>query len=232
MDIFHDDCLKIIKKIDKKIDLVLTDLPYSQTDCSWDKKIDLEKMWIELKKICKDDCIYIFFCTTKYGYELIHSNRKWFRYDLVWHKSTKCGYMNANYMPLRSHEMIYIFKKHKGCYNVQKTKGKPYTIKGHVHKKDLYNKTKSHAMVNKGDRHPTSILKFNTIHNPLHKTQKPTDLCEWLIKTYSNEDDTILDICMGSASTGIACKNTNRKFIGIEKDDEIFKIAKKRLSNI
>lgn len=232
MEIFHGDCLEILAEIEEEIDLVILDLPFQQTDCTWDKKIDIKRLWGELKKICKADCVYVFFCTTKFGNELINSNPKWFRYDLVWHKSTKCGYMNAKYMPLRSHEMIYIFKKNKGCYNAQKTKGKPYIIKGHVHKKDLYNKTKSSPIVNKGDRHPTSILTFKTIHKPLHKTQKPTDIIEWLIRTYSNENDMILDPCMGSGTTGIACNNTNRQFIGIEKDDEIFNIAKKRLQEI
>lgn len=230
MELYNDDCLEKLSEL-TDISLLLTDLPYNQTDAPWDKKIDLDLMWKLLKKTCNDDCVYVFFTTTKYGAELINSNPKWFRYDLVWHKSTKCGFMNAKYMPLRSHEMIYIFKKKKGCYNAQKTVGKPYRTPGHKHTKDIYNKTSSVEIINTGDRHPTSILTFNSVHKSLHRTQKPVDLCEWLIKSYSNENDTVLDICMGSGTTGIAAKNTNRKFIGIEKNEDIYKIASKRLES-
>lgn len=230
MEIYNSDCFDKFKDIDKKISLILVDLPYGQTDCKWDKKIDLDRMWIELKKICKKDCVYVFFTTTKFGNEIINSNPKMFKYDLVWHKSTKCGFMNAAYMPLRSHEMLYIFKKCKGCYNPQKIKGKPYTTPGHKHGKDVYNKTRSVKIVNNGDRHPTSILKYNSVHKSIHRTQKPVDLCEWIINSYSNKGDVVLDFCMGSGTTGIACKNTDRYFIGIEIDEDIYKLAKERLN--
>ena len=152
--------------IKEKIDLVLVDLPYAQTACKWDSLIDLNKMWIELKKICKRDCIYVFFCTTKFGYKLIQSNERWFRYDLVWEKSRKVGFLSANKMPLRKHEMVYVFKDKQGTYHPQKTEGKPY-IRDRTNDKssfsELYNVKNTDITYNKGDRHPTSILQFDSL---------------------------------------------------------------------
>jgi len=134
-NIFNDDCFNVFDKIDEKIiNLVLVDLPYGQTHCKWDNVIDLKEMWKHLKRICKDNCIYIFFTTTKYGIEIINSNKLWFRYDLVWEKHKALGFFNANKMPLRAHEMIYIFSNQSNrichIYNPQKTAGKPYKKKG------------------------------------------------------------------------------------------------------
>jgi len=300
MEIYNDDCFNVFPKIkDKSIDLFILDLPYGQTACKWDSEIDLEKMWKAIKRIMKPSAVIVFFCTAKFGYTLIHSNPKWFRYDLVWEKSRKVGFLSANKMPLRKHELMYVFKKEGGTYNPQKTEGKPYNKtntgnqfkagaygdidratfregeqnrainKGERHPHSIlqfaedheniyifkkeggtYNPQKTegkpytHARKGKancevydikrikgeykGERHPTTILKFNNPSKSLHRTQKPTDLLEWLIKSYSNEGDTIMDFTMGSGSTGIACMNTKRKFIGIELDKDIFTIAKER----
>ena len=229
MNIYNDDCFNVLGTIKDKVDLVLVDLPYGQTACKWDTKIDLDKMWEELKKICKENCIYIFFTTTKYGVDLINSNRKWFRYDIVWIKHNAVGFLNANKMPLRSHEMLYIFYKKRGTYNPQKTEGKPYKAR----KKGcapIYGDVKRIPINNTdGKRHPLSHIKFNTDKKIKHSTAKPIELCEWLIKSYSNEGELVLDFTMGSGTTGVACKNTGRKFIGIEKDKEIFEYAKERL---
>lgn len=309
------DCFDELKNIQNKtIDLVCVDLPYGQTACVWDSVIDLSKMWDELKRVCKEGTVYVFFCTTKFGNTLINSNKKWFRYDLVWEKSKSVGFLSANKFPLRQHEMIYIFsysgddllnerniilrqyaekvkqyinkplkqidklignqgihhfysfkstqfglptkinynklielfkinemkdymtydemRKHwdesnKSTYNPQKTKGKPYTAKGRG-TVGVYN-TKRIDGINKGDRYPTSIIKFNHPKKSIHPTQKPVSILEWLIKTYSNENDIVLDFTMGSGSTVEACMNTNRKYIGIEKDKDIYLIAKDRL---
>jgi hypothetical protein len=157
------DCLEELPRLKEKIDLVLVDLPYGQTACKWDSLIDLDKMWIELKKICKRDCIYVFFCTTKFGYKLIQSNERWFRYDLVWEKSRKVGFLSANKMPLRKHEMVYVFKEKQGTYHPQKTEGEPYN-KGFISNIACYGETgegKTYLAENKtGDRYPTSILQF------------------------------------------------------------------------
>ncbi len=408
MELYNEDCFEAFKKVkDKSVNLFLLDLPYGQTACKWDSVIDLEQMWKEIKRTMVKDGIIVFFCTTKFGFTLIQSNPKWFKYDLVWKKSRKVGFLSANKMPLRQHEMIYVFKDKGGTYNPQKVDGEPYKVKrkntdcelygtkrtdtdnkGDRHPTSIVEKEADHEMmyvfkdkggtynaqktkgepfdkgmkkgasvytddetfrtnVNHGDRHPTSVIEpqadhemmyvfkakggtynpqkikdekqkrdwnktkpikcdgvygemvsfgagvnegyrhptsiveqehkykgevtdsyySNTfkrqVHNPnaprhptsvvekeaeyeiventileyknphktVHKTQKPVDLCEWLIKSYSNEGDTVMDFCMGSGTTGVACKNTNRKFIGVEKDEEIFKIAQGRIQN-
>ena len=398
MNIYNDDCFNVFPKIaDKTIDLFVLDLPYGQTACKWDSCIDLKEMWIQIKRIMKPNAVILFYCTTKFGYKLIQSNEKWFRYDLIWKKSRKVGFLSANKMPLRQHENIYVFSDadddldnsrnkelrsyaeqvfkfigknrtqiaedvgnngihhfySKGVqfgipneknynklieiykidemegfidyktlkskwddemvntYNPQKTKGKPFIDKrGGPQKQDIvYGKIKHTKQINKGDRHPTSIIEHENIYvfsdnhityckngkygtynpqktkgkpyktkeriedakiynsgktmirtatkdttnrhptsiypetiettilehnNPaksLHTTQKPTSLCEWLIKTYSNEGDVVMDFTMGSGTTGEACINTKRKFIGVEMDKEIFEIAENRLNN-
>lgn len=401
MELFNADCFDILPEIkDESVNLFLLDLPYNQTACKWDKDIiDLEKMWTEIKRIMKPDGIIVMFCTARYGYKLIHSNPKWFRYDLIWKKSKKVGFLRANKAPLRQHENIYVFKEEEGTYNPQKTegkpyykngegiktdfskayydttteykslpndgfrhptsvidhdniyifkdkegtynpqktegtpyitgadknpdnvygvtkekgtevrtdrhptsvieheniyifkdkqgtynpqktKGKPYTTKG-VGEIDQYNgntengKRQRIPTVNTGDRHPSSIienkilgenyyrnenqkplfrvkenkherhptsviekelentvLEFKNPYKTIHRTQKPVELCEWLIKTYSNEGDVVCDFCMGSGTVGVACNNTKRQFIGIEKDDKIFELAYNRIHNI
>ena len=259
MNIYNDDCFNILPKIeDKSIDLFVLDLPYANfkfgscSACKWDLPIDLDKMWIEIKRIMKPNAVIVFFCNTKFGYALIDSNPKWFKYDLIWKKSKKVGFLTANKQPLRQHENIYIFNNQKGTYNPQKTEGKPYnkTNTGNMNN-DLcsYGKIdrsnhlegEGHRAINKGDRHPTSILpdnlettilEYNNPHKPIHRTQKPEKLLEWIIKTYSNEEDLVIDFCMGSGTTGVACKNTNRKFIGVEKDPDIFKLAQDRIKKI
>jgi len=235
INLIQGDCLEKIREV-KDIDLVVVDLPYGQTACKWDSLIDLKTMWSELKKVCKPTTIYAFFCNTKFGHSLISSNKKWFRYDIVWEKAIAVGYLSANKAPLRKHEMIYIFRApckrtNPPAYNPQKTPGKPRDRRALERKNtSVYGENKTPAIENKtGDRHPTSIIKFNK-ERGLHRTQKPVKLCEWLIKSYSNEGDHVLDFTMGSGTTGEACKITNRRFTGIEKDPEIFEIARQRLS--
>jgi site-specific DNA-methyltransferase (adenine-specific) len=233
--IINGDCLEAMKTIpDKHINLVVVDLPYGQTKCVWDICIDLNLMWIQLKRILKDNGQVVFFCTTKFGNSIINSNPSWFRYDLIWSKDNSVGFLDANKKPLRKHEMMYFFhndKKTKGVkwtYSPQKTEGKPYKIEG-GRLVSVYGE-KISTTNNTGDRFPTSIQHFGYDKEKIHRTQKPVALCEWLIKTYSNEGDTVLDFCMGSGSTVIACINTNRNYIGIEKDKEIFDKAQLRLN--
>jgi site-specific DNA-methyltransferase (adenine-specific) len=277
-------------------------------------------MWKQLKRIGTNNCQYVFFTTTKFGIDLINSNPKWFRYDLVWEKSLAQGFLNCNYQPLRKHEMIYVFnncgendieisrnlenreyaktvldfigkstkqierelgnkkaehflqrvstsqfglptletynklielykidnmpnfkpyeqlknEKEIMTYNPQKTEGKPWKTKGGGERAGtIYGQLKYPDKPNiTGDRQPTSILKFHQSDEKLHPTQKPLELCEWLIKTFSNESDNVLDFCMGSGTPIKACINTKRNYIGIEKDDDIFKIAEKRINEI
>lgn len=233
--LYNDDCFNVFPNITpNSIDMVLVDLPYGQTACTWDTKINLEEMWKQLKIICKDTCNYIFFTTTKYGIELINSNPKWFRYDIVFEKHNAVGFLSANKMPLRAHEMIYIFGNPKGknkIYNPQKTPGKPFNRKKERTEANVYGLDSiffSNENIS-GDRYPRSVIKINCDKEKLHPTQKPLEMCEWLVKTYSNEGDTVFDFCMGSGSTVIACINTQRISIGIEKDEKIFKIAEDRI---
>ena len=443
IQLFNKNCFDVFPTLeDKSINLFVLDLPYGQTACKWDSVIDLEQMWKHIKRIMKPNAILVFFCTAKFGYTLIKSNEKWFKYDLIWKKSRKVGFLSANKQPLRQHELMYIFKKEQGTYhpqktegkpykckqgqqtnlygieekekvttenkgdrhptsiidhesmyifkdkqgtynpqktkgkaynktntgnnnkdssaygiidrsshlegegnrkinkgdrhptsiidheniyvfngnndenenlinyskkvlkhigktkttikkeipmadhffrysknnfslptketyeelielynidemeefisfnelegvyNPQKTKGKPYIIKEHNLKNNcVYNQKKVIKTENKGDRHPTSIINeipeyegdsilvYKNPHKTIHRTQKPVELLEWLIKTYSNEGDTVMDFTMGSGTAGIGCINTKRKFIGVEMDEEIFKLAEDRIEN-
>ena len=365
IDLYNDDCFNVFPQIeDNTINLFVLDLPYNQTACKWDQDIiPLDEMWKHIKRIMKPNGIVIMFCTAKFGYRLIHSNPKWFRYDLIWKKSRKVGFLSANKMPLRQHENIYLFKPEGGTYNPQKSKGKPYFRAEHKYVGDIndaygmnnrakhsnpsgdrhptsiidhenmyifkseqgtYNPQKTPLKKkdtrNRGndgnqnivygdnvnlpeesiyrDRHPTSIIDHENLyvfkseqgtynpqktprdkdykhsgkrssekhygnmleckkeykkedgkhpsslidydgdsiliyknpHKTIHRTQKPVELCEWLIKTCSNEGDTVMDFTMGSGTVAIGCLNTNRKFIGVEKDKEIYEKAQDRIA--
>ena len=239
--IHNDDCFNVIDTLEtNSVDMVLVDLPYGQTDCKWDICIDLDIMWEKLSRIGKDRCNYVFFVTTKFGNHIINSKPKWFRYDLVWQKYNAVGFLTAKKMPLRAHEMIYIFRKTptpKGTpwiYNPQKTAGKPYNIdntKGDRKNVEVYSIKDLPYLPNvSGDRHPCSVFKINHDKVKFHPTQKPLELCEWLIKTYSNEGDVVLDFCMGSGTSIVASIQTKRNYIGVEKDPVIFQTAKERIN--
>ena len=261
IQLFNDDCFNIFPTLeDKSINLFILDLPYGQTACHWDSVIDLDEMWKHIKRIMKPNALIVFFCTAKFGNTLINANPKWFKYDLIWKKSRKVGFLSANKMPLRQHENIYVFNdkpvthsKNKNqeysTYNPQKIEGKPFKVKGGKSKAVDGSLSRGHEVIskeyeNKGDRHPTSILNeipeyegdtiliYKNPHKTIHRTQKPVELLEWLIKTYSNEGDLVMDFTMGSGTCGIACMNTKRKFIGVEMDEEIFNLAKDRIEKV
>ena len=244
MNLINGDCLIELKNLkEKSIDFVYLDLPYGQTSCAWDKKLDLTELWIQLRRIAKNDRTPFFFsCTTKFGFELFNNAPKgYFRWDLVWEKNRAAGFLNAYRLPMRKHEMIYCFSKKIPEYDVsshseyktdtlQKIDGELYG------KKDNYVKAKTHK-----ERLPTSVLPPQDIPSSWckikndgkinHRTAKPVKLMEFLLKYWSKEGDTILDPTAGSGSMGVACLNMNRKFIGIEKDETIFKIMEDRLQN-
>lgn len=233
MVLINDDCLNALTNIaDKSVSLVVADLPYGQTNNDWDIKIDLVKLWEHLKRVGTTNCAYMFFTTTKFGIDLILSNKDWFRYDLVWRKDKGVGFINSKKMPMRSHEMIYVFYNKLPTYNIegnhtkQKRKGNDIEVK-----EGCYNIERVVSSVYT-PRLPLSVLQFDGINNMkkrYHSTEKPVDLLEWIIRYYSNEGDTILDPTMGSGSTGVACKNLNRKFIGIEMDKTIYSVAVDRI---
>jgi DNA modification methylase len=333
--IHNKNCFEVFPKLeDKSINLFILDLPFGCTACKWDSVIDLEQMWKDVKRIMKPNALIVFFCTAKFGYTLIHSNPKWFKYDLIWKKSRKVGFLSANKMPLRQHENIYVFDnpvneeyndlelsrnkdlreyaekvkkfigkglktinkklghrraehffyfktsqfglatketydelieeynidemegyleydilkglwedsppKIESTYNSQKTEGKAYKNGAIPNSDNVYGTAREKGTVTKTDRHPTSIINeipeyegdtilvYKNPHKTIHRTQKPVELLEWLIKTYSNEGDTVMDFTMGSGTCGIACMNQKRKFIGVEMDAEIYEAAKNR----
>ncbi len=217
---------------DNSIDLLFCDLPYGQTSCCWDSLIDLNLFWKEVNRICKDTTPMFFTCSTKFGVSLINSNPKNFRYDLVWVKSAPCGFLNAKKMPMKKHEMIYVFYRKLPLYDLSTHSHKFLRERKEewCDKNGLYGEDKEVPKTEyKYDPPlPHSLLEIKS-EKGKHSTQKPTALIEWCLKYYSKEGDSILDPTMGSGSTGIACKNMNRKFIGIEKDEKIFNVAIERL---
>ena len=239
MKLINDDCLKVLPTLESNsVDLVLTDPPYGTTACKWDSVIDFDLMWKQLNRIIKDNGAIVLFGSEPFSSALRMSNIKNYKYDWVWDKVIGTGFLNANKMPLKGFENILIFYKNLPTYNPIKTKGKPFKDsrdnpeKLREIKEYLGTKPKPNKQDNKGDRHPRGFIKISSRNNnPIHPTQKPIELCEYLIKTYTNENDTVLDFTMGSGSTGVAAKNLNREFIGIEKDDKYFDIADKRINN-
>ncbi len=239
MQLYKGDCLEIMPSIpDKSIDMILCDLPYGTTQNKADKRLPFAPLWKQYKRIIKDNGCIVLFAQGEFYIDLVQSNRKWFRYDLVWDKVLTTGFLNAKRMPLRRHEQIVVFYKKLPTYNPQFTQGKPLHGKGTAYKgKELknnnYGKFNALEDTRKGttEKYPTSILQFAKSHPSVakHITEKPIALLECLIKTYTNESETVLDNCMGSGSTGIACVNTNRNFIGIELDDKNFENARERI---
>ena len=232
IDLRHGDCLEIMKNIpDGSVDMILCDLPYGTTACKWDSIIPFEELWKGYCRIIKDDGAIILFGSEPFTSILICSQISLFRYDLIWDKQKGCDFLNANRKPLKSHENILVFYKKSPTYNKQYWYSTPYKkINGNKKQSSVYHD--SHDVDTEstdGKRNPLSILSFPRDGNHVHPTQKPVALLEYLIKTYTNEGETVLDNCMGSGSTGVACVNTNRRFIGIELDDKYFEIAKQRI---
>lgn len=234
--LLHGDCLERMKEIpDGSVDLVLVDLPYGTTQNKWDSVIDLEAMWLELARICHSRTPKVMFAQTPFDKVLGCSNLKELKYEWVWEKTTATGHLNAKKMPMKAHENILVFYDKLPTYNPQKTSGHKPANSYTKHQDDGSNYGKTKVGVSGGgqtDRYPRSVQVFKTDKQQvsLHPTQKPVALLEYLINTYSNEGDTVLDFTMGSGSTGVACLNTNRKFIGIEMDEGYFNIAKDRIA--
>lgn len=249
IDLKQGDCLELMKSIpDKSIDMILCDLPYGcgKTYNKWDKLLPIPLLWEEYNRIIKDNGIIALFGQEPFTSILILSNLDNYRYSWIWEKENATGFLNANYKPLQKTEDIIIFSKYT-CGSASKHKIR-YNPQGVVEVNiQKYNNPKSTWRKNKGYKvggnklnsnlpytqkftnYPINILKFSRESKPVHPTQKPVELLEYLIKTYTNENQTVLDNCMGSGSTGVACVNTNRNFIGIELDENYFNIAKTRI---
>jgi len=237
--IYQMDCLEGMKLIPyKSIDMILCDLPYGTTKNKWDSIIDIDKLWEQYNRIIKDNGAIVLFGQDKFSAMMMLSQPKLHRYNLIWNKVLVSGFLNANRMPLRTHEDIMIFYKKAPYYNPQKFKGNKNHSKGSM-KTDINNNYGEYGKVDNtellGDmKHPKSIITFEKPHPSIsiHPTQKPVELCEWLIKSYSKENDIILDNCMGSGTTAIACTLNNRKWIGFETDSKYIELANKRLEQI
>ena len=245
INLLHGDCLELMKTIESgSVDLILTDPPFGTTCCKWDSVIPFEPMWEQLNRIIKPNGAIVIFGSEPFSSMLRCSNLKMFKYDLVWEKSKGSNFVHSKYQPLKTHENIIVFSKGGAAqgsktpikYYPQMTIGVPYD-KGFGQKKistlngGLSKSSSIHIKNETGNRFPRSVHYYKTAESEgsFHPTQKPVALLEYLIKTYTNEGETVLDFTMGSGSTGVACKNLNRQFIGIEMDDKYFEIAKNRI---
>lgn len=229
---------------DKSIDMILCDLPYGTTKNKWDSVLPFDKMWEQYDRIIKENGCIALFADGMFMSDLMQSNKKLWRYNLVWDKELISGFLNANRMPLRSHEEICIFYKKLPTYNPQFTDGEPLHGMGTKFSQEK-NKNNNYGNFDScnnpsakrtGDtkKYPKSIVKFPRPASciMIHPTQKPVELLEWLIKTYTNENDFVLDNCMGSGSTGVAAVGINRNFIGMELEEKYFNIAKERIESV
>lgn len=246
IDLKKGDCLAIMRNIpNKSIDMILCDLPYGTSACKWDNVISFNKLWEQYERVIKDNGAIVLFGSEPFSSLLRMSNLKLYKYDWKWEKPSGANFLNFKYQPAKVHEDIMVFgkkatsysKKGNMFYNPQMEVGEPYIQKSGKQKNNYANSTVRTPIEqvitnNNGTRYPRSIQKFNLDKEKLHPTQKPVALLEYLIKTYTNEGETVLDNCMGSGSTGVACINTNRDFIGIELDDKYFEIAKKRIEDV
>lgn len=227
-------CLDLVEGIpDGSVDMVLCDLPFESTNCSWDVVIPFKPLWENYKRVVKPNGAVVLFAQTPFDKMLGCSNLPWLRYEWVWEKTHPTGHLNAKKMPMKAHENILVFYNKLPVYNPQKTSG--HVRKTATKRRDatpIYGEQKFDELpYDSTERYPRSVLLFPSDKQKLalHPTQKPVALCEYLIRTYTNEGELVLDNTMGSGTTGVACMNTNRRFIGIEQDEKYFQIAKGRI---
>ena len=232
----HGDCLELMKEIpDGSVDMILTDLPFGITDAPFDIRLPFEPLWKEFYRVTKKNAAMALFANGKFLIELAASNLKHYRYKWVWQKSLAVGFLNAKKMPLKAHEDILIFYQQLPTYNPIFWHSVPYKEKTHNAGSLNYAVEKKKGGESDGKRYPRDVIMFCQPYCSgngilFHPTEKPTDLLEYLIKTYTNEGETVLDATMGSGSTGVACVNTGRKFIGFEKEQNFFEIAQERIA--
>ena len=239
IELILGDCLAkmpVLEERNIKVDMVLTDLPYGVTGCRWDNVIPFPQMWECLLPLTKTNTAIVLFGNEPFASRLRLSNTAMYRYDWIWAKDTHSNFLNARRQPCKRHELISVFYRRQPVYNCQYWQGsKNHSVGksiGRVEKREIFSGEYTVQNNNFGTKKmPISILYYNKVRGNIHPTQKPVPLLEYLIKTYTNEGDTVLDFTMGSASTGIACIGTGRKFIGIESDEKIFKMASVRIEN-
>lgn len=234
--LFQGDCLEVMDKLIEKgikVDMILTDPPYGTTACKWDAIIPLDKMWERINQITNSNTAILLFAQTPFDKILGVSNIHNLRYEWIWEKEQGTGNLNANKMPLKKTENILVFYNKLPTYNPQMTKGKPYEIKRNYNDNEIFGKTGTkdgYITKNNGLRYPTNIIQFNReLKNRYHPTQKPVALIEYLVNTYTNENELILDFTCGSGTTLLASRNLKRRCIGIELEEKYCEIAKQRL---
>lgn len=230
-ELIHGDCLELMQSIpDGSVDMILCDLPYGTTRNKWDSVIDLPSLWAEYKRICRGAIVLT--AQSPFDKVLGASNIGMLRYEWIWEKPKATGHLNAKRAPMKAHENILVFSDRQPTYNPQKTAGEPYKGCGGASRNDNYG---GFAAVREGSadgsRYPRSVLQFRHETKPLHPTQKPVALMEYMIRTYTHEGETVLDNCMGSGTTGVACVSTGRRFIGIEKEAKYYDIAYHRIED-
>ena len=237
INLMQGDCLDRMKEIpDGSVDMVLADPPYGTTQCKWDSVIPFEPMWEQLKRVLKHNGAIVMTASQPFTSALVMSNVKMFKYCWVWDKVNRpTGHLNAKKMPLRQTEDVVVFYSNPPSYNPQMTQGKPYTATGSKQSSNYGSQVKSTTVCADGLRYPRELIRIaaderGTVGR-IHPTQKPVALMEYLIKTYTNEGETVLDFTMGSGTTGVAAKNLGRSFIGIELDQDYFEIAKGRIND-
>jgi site-specific DNA-methyltransferase (adenine-specific) len=230
--LYCGDCFKVLPTLDIQADAIVSDPPFGTTNCDWDIPIPLDTFWDMVEGQTKPTANFVLFGCGKFTNDLINSNPQWYRYDLIWTKSKKCGFLNANLQPMRNHESILIFTRpgffKAATYNPQKTPGGRVGVRQTKRRGGVYRSVDGGEKYYDGMQHPCSVLSFKSEFG-LHPTQKPLELMEWLIRTYTNECDTIIDPFMGSGTTAVACVRTDRKFIGIERNKNFFDIACERV---
>lgn len=233
-ELYCGDCLEVMKEIPThSVDMVLCDLPYGISSCEWDKKIDLAELWEEYRRIGKENAAFVLMAAQPFTSELVMSNPRMFKYEWTWIKNIAVNFLNAKKQPLRNKEDILVFYAKQPTYSPQFEKGDPY----YRARNYLGAKSKAYGaqrevlqQKNNGIRYPKQAIYFDVVNsNTVHPTQKPVALMEYFIKTYTNSGEIVLDNCMGSGTTGVACMNLGRRFIGIERDPDYFEIAKKRI---
>jgi site-specific DNA-methyltransferase (adenine-specific) len=226
------DCFDVLPTLNVKFDAVISDPPFGITDCDWDNPIPLDSFWNMVESQMKQSANVVLFGCGKFTVDLVNSKRKWYRYDLVWQKSKKVGFLWANKMPMRSHESILVFNRpgffKAATYNPQKTPGGKIGIKKINHRSSVYKDKGEYTHTLDGTVHPCSVLPF-TSEIGQHPTQKPLALMEFLVRSYTNENDIVIDPFMGSGTTGVACVRVGRSFIGIERDRKYFDTACQRI---
>ncbi|MGR5294723.1 DNA-methyltransferase [Vibrio mediterranei] len=234
MKLIHGDCIEEMKKLpDNSIDMVLTDPPYGTTQCKWDSIVPLPEMWEQLQRITKPNAAIILSSAQPFTSLLVVSNLKLFKYEIIWEKGNATGFLNAKKMPLKAHENVMVFYNKPPTYEPQFTYGhERKTAKRKTVSSECYGKAQKLTEYNSTKRYPRSVQFFSSDKQKenYHPTQKPVALMEWLIKSYSGQGDVVLDFTMGSGTTGVAAKNLNREFIGIELDDKYFEVASNRLA--